>query len=60
MSVEPIVTTLKGVITTPKKAVGQCIFVMKVAISILKDLHSLKKSDIYTDMPTLRDVNSVI
>ena len=60
MSANPIVMGLKGVITTPKKALIDCIFMMKVGISILKELHSLTESDIYTDMPTLRDVNSVI
>ncbi len=60
MSVNPIVTALKSVTITPKKALGELYFMMKVGFSILKELHSLKESDIYTDAPTLRDVNSVI
>ncbi len=60
MSVKPIVMVLKEGIIIPKRAIGTCIFMMKVGISILKELHSLTESDIYTDMPTLRDVNSVI
>ncbi len=60
MYVKPIVTALKGVITIPKRTLGDCIFMMKMGISILKELHSLTESDFSEQKPILQDVNSVI
>ena len=60
MLAKPIVIAVKGVITIPKRTLTSCIFTMKTAYFILKELHSIKESDIYSEKPTLQDVNSVI